>query len=535
MMKKIQLLFLFTLLSFPLIAQQSQSAARRQQALVEIAEAQKAQEKGDIYRGTVFGAEQKSYHGDTPGNRPTARKKYVYDTSLMRAVKLGDPDRVRTLLYANVDTNERNFAGITPLTVAAEKGNLEIVTLLVDNGKADVNLPSSYGVTPLIAAAAAGNTDVARYLVKKGADASVKDNTGKTPILYAISTNNPELIAALSSNNEAAVNLPDKTGNTPLIYAAQKGYLKQTKTLLANGANPDYRNLSSGLSALSSAAAEGNTDIIRALVQNGKANINLPDLNGRTPLMYAIEQNQPEAVRTLISLKANLNAQDNDGATALMRAAAKGDSNTVALLLKQKTINPSITDIQGRDAVFYSVFAPTTVTAQQLLPKNPASLNLVDNVGNTPLLAAIQAKNDKTALYFVQQGADLTATNQQGNTAFMLAPVYLPGSMTEKVLQVKQQAAYQKALQDQAAKLANVKELEQQLAEEEETVKQLQMQEEEQKAAEKRAEQERLQASYQEQIANDPEIVALQEQLKELKAKKAALLQQSYEAAEVTE
>ena len=93
---------------------------------------------------------------------------YSLYTSLVRAIKTGDADRVRTLIYANVDVNERNYAGITPLTVAAEKGNLTIVQLLVEEGAAAVNIPSSYGVTPLIAAAAAGRRDIADYLIEGG-------------------------------------------------------------------------------------------------------------------------------------------------------------------------------------------------------------------------------------------------------------------------------------------------------------------------------------------------------------------------------
>ena len=69
----------------------------------------------EVYRGKVFGKEQKKYASDTLGARELAKTKLVYDTSLVRAIKTGDADRVRTLIYANVDVNERNYAGITPL------------------------------------------------------------------------------------------------------------------------------------------------------------------------------------------------------------------------------------------------------------------------------------------------------------------------------------------------------------------------------------------------------------------------------------
>ena len=191
----------------------------------------------DIYRGKVFGKEQQKYESNTLGKRELAKTKYVYDTSLVRAIKTGDADRVRTLIYANVDINERNYAGITPLTIAAEKGHLAIVKLLLEEGGASVNLNSSYGVTPLIAAAAAGHREVADLLLKNGADPTAKDDLGKTALLHAMSSDDAKLTETLVKLNSRAINLPDNDGNTPLIYAAQKGHVNNIKVLLKYKAN----------------------------------------------------------------------------------------------------------------------------------------------------------------------------------------------------------------------------------------------------------------------------------------------------------
>ena len=136
-MKKITLIIALTATALPLVAQNSSSPygeemaernARKARLAAQAAEQQAVNNDG-VYRGTVFGAQQQTYTGNTLGNPQTntAKTKYVYDTSLIRAIKLNDEDRVRTLIYANVDVNERNYANITPLTLAAEKGNLNIV------------------------------------------------------------------------------------------------------------------------------------------------------------------------------------------------------------------------------------------------------------------------------------------------------------------------------------------------------------------------------------------------------------------------
>ena len=478
---KIPVVFALSLMTFPL----SQAVAQQKGGLVLGTEdsrsattaitEQATQTPGDIYRGTVFGAEKKQYASEVLGDRALATKKLVYDTSLIRAIKIEDVDRVRTLMYANVNANEKNYAGITPLTVAGEKGNLDILKLLVENGQADVNDKSSYGVTPLIAAAAAGKGEAIAYLLAHGADATAKDDLGKTALIYASNYDDVKTLEKLLSLNKTAVNIPDNSGNTPLIYSAQKGLLNNVKALLNAGAKPDYRNPITGVSAVAAASAEGHTDVIRYLVKMGKADVNLRDLAGHTPIFYAVEKDQPQALQTLLSLGANPNAKDNSGVTALMRASAKDYKNCQKILLRQKGIEVNAKDNLGRNAVTYGVYAPEVDVVQNLISAK-ADINNVDLQGNTPLINAIKAKNDRTAVFLIQQRANLTTANQAGETAFTLAPVYLPNSGTTRVLGVKQPGAQQQALQVEAAKLAEVRDLEEQLAKDEQRVQELRAQ-----------------------------------------------------------
>ena len=537
-MKKLGFIFVFVLAVTPLCAQNAQSqddyytgyeglvlGERTPRSATDAIAQQATQVPGDIYRGVLFGAEQKKYEGDTLGNRPRPTTKYVYDTSLVRAVKISDEDRVRTLMYANVNVNEKNYAGITPLTIAAEKGNMNIIKMLMEDG-AMVNDKSSYGVTPIISAAAAGNTEVVEYLVAQGADVTAKDDWGKTALIYAANIDNPQLIANLIKLDKTAVNLPDNSGNTPLIYAAQKGLDDNLKVLLSNGADVNYRNPATGLSAISAAAAEGNSSAIRLLVRTGKADVNIADLSGRTPIFYAVEQNQEDALRTLLLLGADPNAQDNQGVTALMRASAKGRQNCVDVLLRQKNIKVNTKDFQDRTALTYSVYADELGPAQALV-KAGADINGRDKSGNTALMSAVKAKNDRMALFFIQQGADLTPANNSGENVFSLTEEYLPQSSTAKVLSVKKASLYEEALQLQAQKQAEVEQLEQQLAAEEELVKQLQKQAEEaSRSPEEIQLRAKLEEEYQAKVAEDPELVRLQQQLEAAKAQREAAMQE---------
>ena len=317
-MNKNTVFFVLVCMALPLTGYAADEKAPK--SATEAAAAKAIQEPGDIYRGTVFGAEKKNYEGTTLGEQKPNTKKYVYDTSLIRAIKINDPDRVRTLMYARIDVNEKNYAGIAPLAIAAEKGNMEIIQLLVDTGKADVNDKSSYGITPLIAAAAMGRGNVIEYLVAHGADVNAKDDMGKTALLYAVNFDQPQAIESLIKEDNTAVNVPDSQGNAPLIYASQRGLVNNVKMLLKYGADSNYRNPISGLSALATASAEGHNPVVRTLVKNGNADVNLPDNSGRTPLFYALENDKLETFRTLLSLGADINAQDICGVTPLHNA-----------------------------------------------------------------------------------------------------------------------------------------------------------------------------------------------------------------------
>lgn len=391
---------------------------------------------GDIYRGTVFGAEKKTYPGTVLGERPPVTKKLVYDTSLIHAVKTDDADRVRTLIYANVNVNEKNYAGLTPLTIAAEKGNLQIIQLLVERGKANLNEPSSYGITPLIAAAAAGKNNAVVYLIDKGADVTVKDDLGKTPLLYASKYDEPQMLALLAQASKGEVDLADKDGNSPLIYSAQRGFLANVEALLANGADVNYRNPITGLSPLAAAAAEGHVLVIKHLYKAGHADVNILDRAGRSAIFYAVEQNQPQALRTLLSIKADANQADSTGITPLMHASALNRQECLQLLLRQKHINIHATDNQGRNALAYSAYAKNVLPAQKLIQAR-IDIDVADADGNTPLMHAIMAQNDDVAGLLIQKGANIQQTNKNGDTPTSLAQKFLPQSNTLHLLRAK--------------------------------------------------------------------------------------------------
>jgi hypothetical protein len=114
---------------------------------------------------------------------------------LFAAVKAGDLKRASEAITHGADVNGAGKGGMSPLHLAAFKGEREMAGLLLDHG-AKVDARDEGGMTPLHAAAFEGKEGTADLLLRRGADPSARDSSGYTPLQYA-TTNGREDVAAL--------------------------------------------------------------------------------------------------------------------------------------------------------------------------------------------------------------------------------------------------------------------------------------------------------------------------------------------------
>ena len=101
------------------------------------------------------------------------------ETPLMIASIEGDLPVVKELIlqnHARVD-----HIGWTPMHYACSKGQLEVAQFLVANG-AVVDSTSLNGTTPLMMAVQSGNEQLIRFLLDQGADISVRNSMGYSAI-----------------------------------------------------------------------------------------------------------------------------------------------------------------------------------------------------------------------------------------------------------------------------------------------------------------------------------------------------------------
>jgi hypothetical protein len=100
---------------------------------------------------------------------------------------------LKRLIALEVDINQQNSFGKTPLYQAAYWGNLESVKILI-NAKANLDLASHNGTTPLHIAAKNGRNEIVQELLRAGANKTLADNNGKTPAMLAAKNGNLEIL-----------------------------------------------------------------------------------------------------------------------------------------------------------------------------------------------------------------------------------------------------------------------------------------------------------------------------------------------------
>ena len=107
---------------------------------------------------------------------------------LLAAVRKSDVAAVKALLDQGANVNAKTPYGATPLSYACDRGNLEIVNLLLERG-AEVNAKDTfYGETPLGWALSKGHTAIVKALIEKGAEG--KDRA----LMVGVNSGNVEIV-----------------------------------------------------------------------------------------------------------------------------------------------------------------------------------------------------------------------------------------------------------------------------------------------------------------------------------------------------
>lgn len=201
---------------------------------------------------------------------------------IIDAILCGNYEYVRKFLEdgnnPNIFYGHYDGRGQFPLHVAVRFRQLEIVKLLLDHD-ADPLLEDHYGANALGVASNEGDVNIVKELLDRGMDANIKNKDGKTPINY---THNIHVIKLLITYGADVNNKHPVTGNIPLHDA-------------------------------------DNIDVMELLLKYG-AHLNTKNVDGNTPLHYAVLSAHKMGVEALLNKGADLSIHNNENETPLQLA-----------------------------------------------------------------------------------------------------------------------------------------------------------------------------------------------------------------------
>jgi ankyrin repeat protein len=216
---------------------------------------------------------------------PPAKKragKQNASTSLLAAVQAGDIAAVRTHLAKGANPKGSNGEGSTALFHAIEKERVDIITLLIDKGAADVNAVGRgkqwEGMPPLIWAALGRNARIVSALLQAGASVKAVDPAMKATALDFACSGGQVAMARMLLAKGAEVDSRSWLGGTPLMGAAMARSPELVKLLIARGANVNARD-DNTRRMYGQAQFMGDTKVMNEIRQSGKLEVRREDGN----------------------------------------------------------------------------------------------------------------------------------------------------------------------------------------------------------------------------------------------------------------
>ncbi|NGX31623.1 MAG: Phosphocholine transferase AnkX [Chlamydiae bacterium] len=292
----------------------------------------------------------------------------------------------------------------TPLHHLALSGHFELIELLEQKYRKNtlikmLNSKDIDGRTPLHLAAIYHREDALSKLLNLGAKSDIQDFEGKTPLHYAIIYQNEKIASHLINASKSILHQPDLQGKTPLHYAVQLQRTKLISILLKAKAKTHTADIF-GKTPLHYAFKQFDLTLFKELLKQSKKALNHKDKLGRSPIFYAVDENNKHAIELLIKAKVNLNLQDNEKNTPL------------------------------NHAVKFKKFE-----AMQLLITKKAQVELKDSHGRTPFLNACDLNDKKAIEFFIQKKVNIFAFDAFEKCALHFACIHDNNALVRQLLQ----------------------------------------------------------------------------------------------------
>ncbi len=387
--------------------------------------------------------------------------------SLIQAIASGEVKKALELLRSDVDINQVDKYGNTPLMAAACKGYMQLIKLLIKKG-AHLEAADNRGATALMYAVSYENKEAVKELLAHGANVRAQSKEGNTVLFAALSHEDGEIVKELLKIEPKIVD-ECYGSHTPLTFALTREALSMAELLVAYDANVNLAETSKGFSPLRVAVDKGYRTFVERLIKKG-ALVNHQCIEGRTALISAASKGYLPIVRLLINNGAIIDLQPRDGWTALMDAAENGHEHIVAELLKRganvalcnnrngetavlsavkkgylgivELLMEAGADIYGKTNDNWTALTLACCNGHKMLVEKLLKLKVDpcvadDDYGMTALHMAICNGHTDVALMLIKARAGIGCKNKRGETPLMSAAVGGNEKVVEALLSEK--------------------------------------------------------------------------------------------------
>jgi uncharacterized protein len=248
-----------------------------------------------------------------------------------------------------------------------------------------------------------------RSLLQQKPDVNATQADGMTALHWAARMNDLETAQALLRAG-AKPDIVTRYGVTPMYFASESGNAAMIDLLLKAGVSPNAAN-PGGETALMTTSRTGKLDAVKLLLDRG-ASVNATEsVRGQTALMWAITENHPDVVKLLLSRGADVNVQTKveipDGTTGKPEAKS-GDIGAHGPGMYRGRAVPSPSG--GLTALHFAARDGNLEIARLLVDAH-ADIERPSGNGTRPIVAAIINNHIELALYFLDKGADVNASD----------------------------------------------------------------------------------------------------------------------------
>ncbi|KAN0073515.1 Ankyrin repeat-containing domain protein [Elaphomyces granulatus] len=363
----------------------------------------------------------------------------AYNIALQAAAEKGNVDLVKLLLKVDgINPNFGDHSKSAPLILAAKNGHSDVVEMLLATANVDPDIRDQYSASPLFYACknayeSKAYVSIVKQLLNRGdVDLNALAIFHKLPYVNSstplIAASEFEVVELLLAEDGIDINACNANGETPLMDAMNGKRAQKIKALLARDDWDPTIVSSDGDHLFPFSVRAGDVAIVKSVLDH-PSNIDPNVMNSftGTALMKACSEGHLDVVQFLLGIEGiDVHRQDNQGRTAFSEAASSGKfedhSQVVKLFLTRDDIDINQPDHNGRTALFWACDMGHLNTVDLLLEQDGIDPNAREiSTGYTPLTrACLNSRIDCVHLLLSHPDTDLNVDDKDGASILAL-------------------------------------------------------------------------------------------------------------------